>query len=64
LVSNLKYETQYRVVSATAVKCRRAELVFVEEFRLKREVNPPVVLVIICYVVVKIVLGNTEIGKT
>jgi hypothetical protein len=50
LVSNLKYETQYPVVSATAAKYRKADLVFVEEFRLKREVNLPVVLVIICVI--------------
>lgn len=49
-MSNLKYETQYQVVSATAAKYRRAELVFMEEFGLKREVNPPVVLIIICVI--------------
>jgi len=50
LVSNLKNEMQYRIVSATAAKYRKAELVFMEEFRLKGEVNLPVVLVIICVI--------------
>jgi len=46
----MKYETQYPVVSATAAKYRKAELVFMEVFRLKRKVNLPFVLVIICVI--------------
>lgn len=63
-MSDLKYETQYPVVSATAAKYRKAELVFMEEFRLKREDNLPVVLQIICVILGQNCAGNTEIGKT